>query len=76
MRNTAPDAVSAIKALEAGLASRFGQLHREFQIAVERSREEADSPAVLDQLRNACDGKLRQLELELSVPHGRRASLQ
>lgn len=65
MRNTAPDAVSAIKALEIGLASLLGQLYREFQIAVERSRKEADSPAVLDQLRNACDGKLRQLELEL-----------
>lgn len=76
MRKTTPDALSATKALEAGLASLLSRLYRDFQIAVERSREEADSPSALDQLRNACDGKMRQLEREFSAPHGRRASLQ
>lgn len=73
MRKTAPDALSVIKALEAGLASSLGRLHREFQIAVERAREEADSPSALDQLQSICDGKLRQLELELGTLSGRRA---
>ena len=77
MRKTAPDALSAAKALEADVASLLGRLNREFQIAVERSREEADSPSTLDRLHNSCDGKLRHLELELERGrYGRRASLQ
>ena len=72
MRERAPDQEAATQAFERGVALLVGALYREFEFAVERSRQEADSPVALAQLRNACDGQLRQLEQKVTAP-GRAA---
>ena len=75
MRRRAPDAAAAVRAFETGLASLVGDLYGEFELAVDQSREEVDTPAALARLRQSCNGQLRQLELDLTAPPGRRASL-
>lgn len=74
-RKTAPSAASAIQNFETGLASVIGALYQKLALEIERSQLLADTPAALDQLRNSCDGKLHQLELEIGR-HGKRGSLQ
>ena len=64
----APDRTSAINALEAGLKSFFVTMVREFKNDMERSREGVDTPRRLQKLRNACGGKVRELEQQLTAP--------
>jgi hypothetical protein len=75
MQNAAPDALSASQRFETGLAVLIRVLYQKFALEAERARLVADTPAALAQLRKACDGKLRRLELELGGPNARRASL-
>jgi hypothetical protein len=63
----APDRASAINALEAGLKSFFVTMVREFKNDMERSREGVDTPRRLQKLRNACGGKVRELEQQLTT---------
>jgi hypothetical protein len=72
MVEAAPDQETATHAFEHGIALLIGALYREFEVDIERSRQEADSSVALAQLRNACDGQLRELERKLSAP-GRAA---
>ena len=71
----APNSAAAIRDMETGLASLVGRLYRQYEVAIERSRQEADSPSALDQLRDVCDGKVRELERALTGPVGKRAAL-
>ena len=64
----APDRASAINALEAGLKSFFVTMVRDFKNDMERSREGVDTPRRLQKLRNACGGKVRELEQQLTAP--------
>ncbi len=64
----------ATQAFEAGIAALVGGLYREFESVIEQSRQEVDTPSELNQLREACDGQVKQLERELVKPEGRRVS--
>lgn len=71
----APDEPSATGAFETGLAALVGPLYRKLERDVAHSRLEAETPAALAQLRNACNGELQRLELDFTAPDGRRTSL-
>jgi len=68
MRKTAPDKETSIQAFEGGLASLLGGLYRVFEPAIERSRQDVDTPTALAQLRSSCGGRLHELEREITVP--------
>jgi hypothetical protein len=66
-RTPAPDRASAINTLESGLKSFIVTMVKEFKDDMERSREDVDTPRRLQELRNACGGKVRELEQQLTT---------
>ena len=75
-RKTAPDTLSATRELETGLDSLISSLYQSFKLEIRRSRLVVDTPAALEQLRNACEGRLQYLEREFGSPGDRHASFQ
>jgi hypothetical protein len=65
----APDRASATNALEADLKSFLVTMVQPFKNEMERSRAGVDTPERLEELRNACGGKVRKMEQELTTPH-------
>jgi hypothetical protein len=71
-RTPAPDPTSAVKAFNSGLATFLFDLVERFKAQTEPMQEAIDTPSRLEALRNACGGKVRQMEQELISPSDNR----
>jgi hypothetical protein len=70
----APDPPSAVKAFSSGLATFLFNLVVRFKAQAKPMQDALDTPSRLEELRNACGGKVRQMEQELnSSSDNRRA---
>jgi hypothetical protein len=68
----APDPASAVKAFNSGLATFLFNLVVRFKAQTEPMQDALDTPSRLEELRNACGGKVRQMEQELISPSDNR----
>jgi hypothetical protein len=64
----APDQESAITAFKLGLKSFLAGMVKQFASEMERLPDEVDTPERLEALRDACGGKVREMEEELTEP--------
>ena len=59
---------AATKAFERGAGSLVVELFKRVESEIHRTKAQIDTPERLEALRNACDGKVRQIEQEIATP--------